>query len=418
MPWPRDWFPCLTAFALLLSWPQSAAIGDGPEDASCRVHIPGAAGSGVAIATDIVATNCHVVDWRHRSDATVTLHADGRTYRAETVALDPAADVALLRVSGARLVPVAMADAAEGAEVHLLGYGRRGVLARGVGRILRAVWGHRTPRGQVPVTLCHVASEPGDSGGGIFDQHGRLVAINWGRDGVGQSLSTPARYVAQLHADYLRQIGADETQCGPGGCSPSSGMTAGSGYGPPPPKFPVQRPQAPPPQQLAPPLVPVPQQPVPAAPAPQPIDTDKLVAAIVERMAADARFRGPAGPAGPQGPPGVGTPAVDIDSIVARVVAQVGRCECPPPSTTAPTAPRVHYVLVGDERVANWSRVEAAYRTATSTFRGIRLEAPPSGYVGQLPALVRYTDSIPAYVARGGYEVEQALGRMARGQAL
>jgi hypothetical protein len=244
------------------------------------------------------------------------------------------------------------------------------------------------------VTLCHVASEPGDSGGGIFDQQGRLVAVNWGRDGVGQSLSTPARYVAQLHADYLRQIGADETQCGPGGCSPSTGQTAGGGFGPPPPKFPVQRPPTPP-QQLAPPLVPVPPQP---APAPAPVDTDKLVAAIVERMAADPRFRGPAGP---QGPPGEG-----------------GRCECPPPSTTAPTAPRVHYVLVGDERVANWSRVLAAYRTASSTFRGIRLEAPPTAYVGQLPALVRYTDSVPEYVARGSYEVEQALGRMARGQAL
>jgi len=75
-------------------------------------------------------------------------------------------------------------------------------------------------------------------------------------------------------------------------------------------------------------------------------------------------------------------------------------------------------VLVGDERVANWSRVLAAYRTASSTFRGIRLEAPPTAYVGQLPALVRYTDSVPEYVARGSYEVEQALGRMARGQAL
>lgn len=412
MLWPRDWAPCLTALALLLSWPLPPAIGDAPEDASVRVHIPGAAGSGVAIAADIVATNCHVVDWRHRTDVTVTTHADGKTYRAETVALDPSADVALLRVSGVRLAPVPIADATEGAEVHLLGYGRRGVLARGAGRILRAVWGHRTPRGQVPVTLCHVASEPGDSGGGIFDAQGRLVAINWGAiSTTGQSLSTPARYVAQLHADYVRQIGADETQCGPGGCSPSSGMTAGGGYGPPPPKFPVQRPTTPP-QQLPPPLVPVPQQPAPAAP---PVDADKLVSAIVERMAADPRFRGPAGP---QGPPGVGTPAVDIDSIVARVVAQVGRCECPPPATTTPTAPRVHYVLVGDDRVANWSRVEAAYRTASSTFRGIRLEAPPTAYVGQLPALVRYTDSVPEYVARGSYEVEQALGRMARGQAL
>lgn len=415
MPWPPSWFPCLTALALLLSWPLPHARGDAPEDASVRVHIPGAAGSGVAIGADIVATNCHVVDWRHREDVTVTAHADGKTYRAETVALDPAADVALLRVTGIRFAPVAMADAAEGAEVHLLGYGRRGVLARGAGRILRAVWGHRTPRGQVPVTLCHVASEPGDSGGGIFDQQGRLVAINWGAiSTTGQSLSTPARYVAQLHADYLRQIGADETGCGPSGCSPSTGQTAGGGYGPPPPKFPVQRPQTPPPQQLAPPappLVPVPQQ--PAAP---PVDTDKLVAAIVDRMAADPRFRGPAGP---PGPPGVGTPAVDIDSIVSQVLAKAGsRCECPPPSTTAPTAPRVHYVLVGDDRVANWPRVLAAYRTASSTFRGIRLEAPPTAYVGQLPALVRYTDSVPEYVARGSYEVEQALSRMGRGQAL
>jgi hypothetical protein len=411
------------ALAVWLLVLAGVANGGTPEAASVLVRVPGAAGSGVAVGPDLIATNGHVIGWRLDTQATVTAHADGRTYRATVVALDPDADVALLHAHGARLDPVALADTPpEGAEVHLLGYGRRGVLARGVGRILRRAFGHRTPRGQVPVVLCHLASEPGDSGGGIFDGAGNMVALNWGAiSATGQSLSTPSAYVAKLVAGYRETAG-----CGGGGGSCDLGgqrPTAGSGWGPPPPKFPVQRP-TPSPGALEPPKptgeLNIPPALAPVAPS---ASSEAIAAAILDRIATDPRFRGPAGPAGPQGPPGPkgeygpqgrDAPPVDLDALADAVAARLA-ARTPPPVTSGPT---VHYVLVGDDRTAGWDRVQAAYRTASASYRGIRIEPPPPAFVGQLPALIRYTNSIPEYVARGSYEVEQALNRMARGQAL
>ena len=412
----RDRLTVAAIIAASWAWLAAAiAFGGTPEAASVLVRVPGAAGSGVAIAPDVVATNGHVIGWRMDTQTTVTAHADGRTYRATVVALDPDADVALLQIHGGRLESVTLAPTPpEGSEVHLLGWGRRGVLARGAGRILRRAFGHRTPRGQVPVILCHLASEPGDSGGGIFDADGRLVAINWGAiSATGQSLSTPSEYVSKLLDGY------HETQCGGGSCSTGPRQNAGPGYGPLAPKFPVQRP-TPSPDALAPPKpTPEPSAPpalVPVAPA---ASSEAIAAAILDKIASDPRFRGPAGPQGPKGdqgppgPPGHDAPPVDLDALADAVAARLAARAPAPPS-----GPEVHYVLVGDDRTTGWDRVLAAYRTASASFRGIRIEPPPARYVGQLPALVRYQNSIPEYVARGSYEVEQALGRMARGQAL
>lgn len=409
----RDQIPVATIFVACWIWLAVAiAFGGTPEAASVLVRVPGAAGSGVAIAADVVATNGHVIGWRMDTAATVTAHADGRTYRATVVALDPDADVALLQIHGGKLDPVTLAPTPpEGSEVHLLGWGRRGVLARGAGRILRRTFGHRTPRGQVPVILCHLASEPGDSGGGIFDAAGNLVAINWGAiSATGQSLSTPSEYVSKLLDGY------HETQCGGGACPTGPRQNAGPGYGPPAPKFPVQRP-TPSPDALAPPKpTPEPSAPPALVPVAPVASSESIAAAILDKIATDPRFRGPAGPAGPKGdpgPPGRDAEPVNLDALASAVADRLAARAPAPPS-----GPEVHYVLVGDDRTPGWDRVLGAYRTASASFRGIRIEPPPARYVGQLPALVRYQNSIPEYVARGSYEVEQALGRMARGQAL
>jgi hypothetical protein len=88
-------------------------------------------------------------------------------------------------------------------------------------------------------------------------------------------------------------------QCGPGGCPPGYSQPPSGGGGLYPPQTPYQKPD----------IVPLP----PIAPKPPvtpPLDLDKLAAQIIEKLATDERFRGPAGepgaagPAGPQGPPG------------------------------------------------------------------------------------------------------------------
>lgn len=414
MPYPRLRDRLTVAAIIAASWAWLAAaiaLGGTPEAASVRVNIPGAAGSGVAISPDLIVTNCHVVEWRHRDDLVVTSHADGSRRKAATIALDAEADVALVHVPGAAYDPAAVAPTpAEGSEVHLLGWGRRGVLARGAGRILRRVMGHRTPRGQVPVMLCHLASEPGDSGGGIFDASGHLVALNWGAiTATGQSLSTPSEYITRLVEDYRQHA------CGGGSCPTGPRQTAGSAYGPPAPKFPVQRPTPSPDALAAPRPTPEPSAPPALVPVAPSASSESIAAAILDKIATDPRFRGPAGPQGPKGdpgPPGRDAEPVNLDALADAVAARL--------ATRSPSlaGPEVHYVLVGDDRTPGWDRVLGAYRTASAAFRGIRIEPPPARYVGQLPALVRYSNSIPEYCARGSYEVEQALGRMARGQAL
>ena len=66
---------------------------------------PGGSGSGFIIGTDgFILTNHHVIENAER--ITVTL-ADGRTFRGEVVGTDPAIDVALLKIPGARDLVVA-----------------------------------------------------------------------------------------------------------------------------------------------------------------------------------------------------------------------------------------------------------------------------------------------------------------------
>ena len=84
MPYPRlrDRLTVAAIVAVAWAWLAAAvALGGTPEAASVRVNIPGAAGSGVAISADVIATNCHVVEWRHRDDLVVTVTPTARAAR-------------------------------------------------------------------------------------------------------------------------------------------------------------------------------------------------------------------------------------------------------------------------------------------------------------------------------------------------
>jgi serine protease Do len=76
-----------------------------PNDAPRNFESPGGSGSGFIIDPHgFILTNHHVIE--HAERITVTL-ADGRTFRGEVVGTDPAIDVALLRIPGAKNLPAA-----------------------------------------------------------------------------------------------------------------------------------------------------------------------------------------------------------------------------------------------------------------------------------------------------------------------
>ena len=404
----------------------AASVAAAPVDCSVRVDLPGAGGSGVAIHPEIVVTNSHVVDHRHREDVTI-VDVHGRRCAAVTIAIDKEADVCLLYCRGRRFpfARLAVRDPDPGRVVVFLGWGPDRRLKQGRGPIIET-----NARGRVRVLTTAVHSEPGDSGGGLFDlQTEELVALNWGGEREsGYSASTPVSYVRHLAEQWvtesLPQERWQEFQCFGGRCASGASPTAGSARGVAPPKWPVSPPAeySPPPPPPTPPQTTPVTPPAAVTPPPPVVNTDQLAAALVEKLASDERFRGPPGPAGPpgkDGEPGRDAREIDEEALVAKVLARLDLDEIaarvPRPATPTPAQPEVHYVLVGNEGVADWASTQAALKYTQSRFHGLTVAAPPANYVGPLPVLVRYTDSIPEYVARGGYDVRQALTTLAQG---
>ncbi|MEN0061022.1 MAG: trypsin-like peptidase domain-containing protein [Myxococcota bacterium] len=148
-------------------------------------------GSGFAIAPAEVATARHLV-----TDATsVTVQlADGRTWPATVLGTDARTDLALLSVPGADLTPVAIGrgdDVTVGDWViglgNALGLGSTpvvGLLAQQGSRLTADASGPRVEFWQLSLAL-----NPGHSGGPVFDQRGRVVAVLSGAHAQGQAVA-------------------------------------------------------------------------------------------------------------------------------------------------------------------------------------------------------------------------------------
>lgn len=167
------------------------------------------------------------------------------------------------------------------------------------------------------------AAIPGDSGGPVFNETGKLIGCLWGSDGRRTTACGTGRFtvfvkplfprLAQWRANRIgRQIsGIGYSQCPPGGCQPSApGYSPGGGVA----TYPGNgQPTQPPPLELT-----------PSHPLPTPgpacnCDQEQIIAAVIEKLASDERFRGPAGPAGPAG--AAGRDGVDGEVTTAHLAA-------------------------------------------------------------------------------------------------
>jgi S1-C subfamily serine protease len=152
-------------------------------------------GSGVLIdGSGVVVTNLHVI--RGAEKATVRL-AGGDTYDAVGVVnVDARKDLALLKIDGARL-PVAVlgdSDAVEiGHRVYAIGApkGLELTMSEGI------VSGRRDSGEGHRLLQASAAILSGSSGGGLFDEMGRLIGITTSRivDGENLSFAVPINYV-------------------------------------------------------------------------------------------------------------------------------------------------------------------------------------------------------------------------------
>jgi len=149
----------------------------------------GQVGTGIVITpSGDVLTNAHVIEGA--ASITARLAGTGVTYAASLAGIDPADDVAVLRLQGAsRLTPAALGDSsslAVGDRVTAVGAGRgpsdRPVETQGAITALRQTVTTADPGGGNPKTLTGLIQFSGligvaDSGGPLVDGAGRVVGV-------------------------------------------------------------------------------------------------------------------------------------------------------------------------------------------------------------------------------------------------
>lgn len=156
-----------------------------------------ALGSAVALDTDKVVTNCHVT----RDAVEIHVLRGGLRYPARWQAADVVRDLCLLDVPGLGARPVALGKAASlsiGQPVTALGYTGGVGIQNSSGAVVQL---HRHDGASVIQSSNFFSS--GASGGGLFDDDGRLVGILTFRLRGGEShyFAAPVEWVAQMLAD-------------------------------------------------------------------------------------------------------------------------------------------------------------------------------------------------------------------------
>ena len=161
-------------------------------------------GSGVMIdATGIIVTNLHVI---RGADSAVVKLATGQLHEAPmVVGVDPQKDLALLKIDGAMFPAVELGnsqDAAVGERVYAIGApkGLELTMTDGI------VSGRRDSPVGYQLIQTSAALSSGSSGGGLFDQSGRLIAVTTSKIDDGESLNfaIPVDYVRDMLADARR----------------------------------------------------------------------------------------------------------------------------------------------------------------------------------------------------------------------
>ena len=176
---------------LWILWFAAVAFA-GPEESAVQVkHYAGGViecGSGTVVksakgqGSDIL-TNWHVA---HDAGERLEVIAGEKVYPAKWLKAHSGIDLALLHID-AELPAVALADQSPppGVRLHQWGHPRGGPRTHKTGPSGRIDGKRAIPEGGDVMTN-GIASEPGDSGCGVFTEDGRLVAVCWGSGGPGR----------------------------------------------------------------------------------------------------------------------------------------------------------------------------------------------------------------------------------------
>jgi S1-C subfamily serine protease len=174
----------------------------------------GIEGSGWIVRRGLVVTNAHVVAGIERPRVD---RFDDLAYTAVVVSFDVTNDLAVLRVTGLRGKPLALAEPDRGTPVALVGYPKNGPLTRTPGRLggTRKVLSRDAyDEGPVSreVTTLRGLVEPGSSGGPGIDAQGRVrTTVFARRPGEQGGYGIPADLVrAALRDAGSKPVGATD----------------------------------------------------------------------------------------------------------------------------------------------------------------------------------------------------------------
>lgn len=101
-----------------------------------------------------------------------------------------------------------------------------------------------------------------------------------------------------------------------------------------------------------------------------------------------------------------------IDALVAAIQNQK------PPETSDQPKAEEHVVIVADHNAPYWQRLAEAINNTKKTYSGIQETTLPEFAIGVHPQAVVYRNSVPVRIAKGQYEVEALLTRLARGEPI
>lgn len=166
-------------------------------------------GSGVVVSRAFIVSNCHVIERASR----VEVGYQGKNYPAKVHHIDRERDICSLAVKSlvAPAAKLGSSDALEvGQSVFAIGspQGLELSLSSGILSSLREVDGGRLIQTTAPIS-------PGSSGGGLFDDSGRLIGITTLYFTIGQQLNfaVPVEWVTELSERHAtNQTSLDEIE--------------------------------------------------------------------------------------------------------------------------------------------------------------------------------------------------------------
>ena len=206
--------------------PAMVEVGREVEDSTVKVTTTATrcsalqSGSGWVFDDDLVMTNAHVV--AGSTNRIVQVGGAGRPYAAEIVLLDPARDIAVLRVHDLDAEPLDLGERlGTDDDAVVVGYPENGPYTISPARVREAV----TARGLDIYDESEVVREvyalravvrSGNSGGPVLDDQGRAVGLVFARSGEDDETG----YALTLNElDEALQVGADASPVASGGCS-------------------------------------------------------------------------------------------------------------------------------------------------------------------------------------------------------